>query len=356
MYRPGPRCDGPGMPDPNRPLIALAAAMDLPEGQDVPDWVHLLPAVGADIHTFDGRGPYRVEDAAAVIAASFAADPRDATGLILDENHAQDRAAPLGLSSPARGKITEMEARADGIWGRVAWNRAGRELVADRAYRGISPTFVHDAAGRVIRVLRASLVNNPNLRGLTALNMETGMSFTARLAEALGKPATATEDELLAAARAAAATTALQSSLAEIGTALGVEGGNAGSILAAARILKASAADLTALQAENAAFKAAAKRSKAEAFIDQAIREKRSGVSAANREEMISSHMENPAFVEKMISAQPQLGEIAHLGGTPPGAGALAVALSADQEAAAKALGISKADYLKTLNAEKEAS
>lgn len=344
------------MPDPNRPLIALAAAMDLPEGRDVPEWLHLLPAVGRDIATFDGRGPYRVENPDEVIAASFS-DPRDRNGLLVDENHALELAAPKGQPSPARGRITELQAREDGIWGRVDWAESGRRLVADRAYRGVSPVFVHRPDGRVVRIKNVALVNNPNLRGLTALNMETGMSFLARLAETLGKPATATEDELIAAVQAAQTAVAAQSSLAEIGTALGVEGSDPKAILVAAKLARGGTGDVAALQAENASLKsrldaieAGAKRTKAEAFIDQAIADKRAGVSAENREELVAAHMENPALVEKLIGAAVKLG-VTHTAKAPPAGGEI-TALNAEQKAVAAALGVSEDAYLKTLKEE----
>jgi len=44
---------------------------------------------------------------------------RDRNGLIIDENHATDHAAPHGLPAPSRGRIVEMQGRPDGIWGRV---------------------------------------------------------------------------------------------------------------------------------------------------------------------------------------------------------------------------------------------
>jgi len=117
---------------------ALMGALDLaarPDEGGAPEWVHLLPA-GA-VETVDRRGPYRVTDGEKLIAASFAQSPR----LPIDENHATDLAAPKGQPAPARGWITALEARADGIWGKVEWTEAGRQLVEDRAYRGLSPVI-----------------------------------------------------------------------------------------------------------------------------------------------------------------------------------------------------------------------
>lgn len=138
---------------------ALHAA--LPDG--VPEWVHLVPA--GTFSGRDGRGPYRLVAPEAVIAASMAGAP-----LPIDENHATDHAAASGIPSPARGWIDRLEARPDGIWGHVDWTPTGTALMAEKSYRGISPVFVHDKNGVVLRVLRAALTNTPNLDALATLH------------------------------------------------------------------------------------------------------------------------------------------------------------------------------------------
>lgn len=306
------------------PLIALCAGFDLPTEGEVPEWVHLLPAAQGEIRTFDGRGPYRVTDPAAIIELSMTADGRDKAGLIFDENHSTDLAAPQGGASPSRGDIVAMEARADGIWGKVDWNSAGRALLADRAYRGISPVIMHDAAGVVTRILRASLVNYPNLRGLSALHQETPMNW-AKVAKALGLAETATEDDILAAIASAKKTDtkaeqqSLQASLTAIATALGVSGGDATAILAAAKAkAKELPADFVAMQAEmvtmtaahntlltsHTALQSQIKREKAETFIDAAIAAARPSIKA-RRDYYIARHMEDPVETEATINAIP---------------------------------------------------
>lgn len=341
------------------PQIALAAALDLPDGEGAPDWVHLLPAGGSAIRTFDGRGPYRLTDPAAVIAASWPSpDPRDAKGLLVDENHAQDKAAPLGMPSPARGRIVELQARADGIWGRINWTDAGRALVADHAYGGISPVFHHDMTGKVLRILRASLVNNPNLQGLAALNQETQVTFSApKLAAAVGLKPEATEDEILAALPKP--DTALQSAMAEIGTALGVDGANSVAVLAAVKATKAGTdsvavlqGQVTALQSELTSLKETGKRSASEAYVDGEIARKRIGLNAATRDTYIALHMEQPDTAKKLIEAMPCL-DASGANALPPVKDG-EIALNAEQRQAARVLGIPEADYLATLKSERE--
>lgn len=122
-----------------------------------------------EIRTGDGRGPYRVRDAQALIAAA------QGERLPIDENHATDLAAPNGLPASVRGWIVEMQARSDSIWGRVELTEEGRGLVAQRAYRGISPVIAHRKNGELTAILRASHVNRPNLRGLTTLHQDNAM-------------------------------------------------------------------------------------------------------------------------------------------------------------------------------------
>ncbi len=135
----------------------------LPGGDQAPEWLHLVPA--GTFRGRDGRGPYRLKDPAAVIEASMAEGK-----LPIDENHATDFAMESGRPSPARGWIVELQARDDGLWGRIEWNESGRALMADRAYRGVSPVFVHDKEGTVTRLLRAALTNTPNLPQLAMLH------------------------------------------------------------------------------------------------------------------------------------------------------------------------------------------
>jgi len=148
-------------------------------------WVHLSP--GGKIVTKDGRGPYQLDDAEAVIRVSFHSANVDK--LPIDYNHAIDLAAPRGEGSPAAGWISRMEARADGIWGHVEWTPNAAKAISEKEYRFLSPVLLHTPEGRVHAITRASLTNNPNLT-LTALN-------------AAQKGASMETDELLRALRTA---------------------------------------------------------------------------------------------------------------------------------------------------------
>jgi phage I-like protein len=352
------------MTHPRDPLTVLAAAIDLPDTARAPEWVHLLPTAKGRVTTFDGRGPYEVMNAEAIIAASME-NPR---GIPVDVNHSTNLAAPEGREAPAYGWVKQMEVRSDGVWGRVEWTKAGRELVEDKAYRGISPVITVHPDRRTVRLIPCvSLVNKPNLRGLTALHQETSMDFMAKMAKALGLPDDATEEAIMAAIaemkgkKSDPDMVAMQSALTEMGTVLGIEGGNATAIVAAVKGKVASTQSLTVLQAENAVLKgrvdtmeAAGKRAASEAYVKGEFAKKRDGLKADNLETFITLHMEQPAVAVKIVENMRVLGD-AGVSGMPPTAGAdgKLTALNAEQTRAAALLNIEPAKYLDTLNAER---
>jgi len=286
-----------------------------PEG-GVPEWLHLLPA--GEIRTYDGRGPYRAPDPLALIRRSLQGRGR----LPLDENHATDLAAPKGGPSPARGWLTALEARDDGIWARVDWTREGRRLVADGEYLYISPVIAHDAKGRVVEILRASLTNRPNLQGLTALHAEgAAMEFLEKIRAELGLPDDAGEADALAAVSKLKTDVALQA--AQIGAIAKAAGAdeNAELTVVLSHVQElvdptkfVPVAEVVALQqelagvlAERQTQQAEAAKAQAEAFVDAAIAEGRIGVKPL-RSYFVSLHMTDAAAAELQVKALPKLG------------------------------------------------
>lgn len=143
----------------------LALCSELPSGV-VPEWVQLIPA-GPVFQGRDGR-TFELQDPQTVLNAFKGPIPFDC-----------DHATHLGMHAPAAGWIESLEARDTGIWGRVEWNRRGKEYLTDRAYRFVSPVLTcsryfsdnpDEPMRFVIKALEsAGLVNSPNL-DLVALN------------------------------------------------------------------------------------------------------------------------------------------------------------------------------------------
>ena len=167
--------------------------MELPAG-DPPEWVLLLPA--GELPARDGRR-WRLDDPAAVVDASRSR--AGSTDLVFDYGHQTEYARENGREAPAAGWIRALDAREDGIWGRVEWTERARAAIAAREYRYYSPTFTHTKTGRITALLRAALTNTPAL-DLPALAKEGDLQEELkRLLEALGLSAEPTAAEVDAA-------------------------------------------------------------------------------------------------------------------------------------------------------------
>ncbi len=175
----------------------LTATCDRSLTSDAPDWVHLFPA-GA-MTARDGR-QFNLADPQAVIA-DFAAR---AVELPVDYEHQADsdlkeRSGPV----PAAGWIKDLKADERGLWGRVEWTAQARDLISQKAYRYLSPSFFYSKVGREITRLKgAGLVHKPALH-LQALaseenDMDQETTLLARLVASLKLPEGTTEEDVFA--------------------------------------------------------------------------------------------------------------------------------------------------------------
>jgi phage I-like protein len=169
-----------------------AVALNVEAG--APAEIMLLPAgqiAGVDGRTF-------LNDAPDEVVAAFAAAGFDVP---IDIEHATELKGPNGEPAPAHGWIKQLINRAGAIHGRVEWTGDGEKLVASKAYRYVSPAFLHerDGARRVIKLTSVGLTNRPNLQ-LPALNttQENPMDRAA-ICTALNIVAAATDPDIMAA-------------------------------------------------------------------------------------------------------------------------------------------------------------
>jgi phage I-like protein len=217
--------------------------------------IKLLP-IGV-INCRDGR-VFRVDDLAhaeAVVAASVANAGN--CDIPIDFDHQLVTAPKAGGQAPASGWITALSAEPDGIWANVTWTEDGFARLSARAYRYISPAMRHDKSGRVLRIDHAGLVNEPaitELPAVAATSSETenlNVDLT-QIAAALGLPATATMEDILAAitgmkpdameAAKAKSAMAAAATLASAATALGLGADADASALATAAVAAITAA------------------------------------------------------------------------------------------------------------------
>ncbi|WP_167484083.1 phage protease [Mesorhizobium tamadayense] len=173
-------------------------------------WVQLVPA-----GTFSGRaggGPWTTGDRASM--ETIVANTRQyagSTDLVIDYDHQAVFGAVPGVGGTARaaGWIKELQARDDGIWGRVQWTAAASAAIKASEYRYLSPVFFHDkTSGRVLAIRMAGLTNTPNLdlvavaaSALLPNNNPTGDNMD-KILSALGLAKGTNEDGVVAAINA----------------------------------------------------------------------------------------------------------------------------------------------------------
>ena len=157
-----------------------------------PEWIQLFPA--GFIQGRDGRS--WVCDPAAVVARTRAYV--DSVDIPIDYEHQLERSVKNGQPAPAAGWITGLEARENGVWGKVEWTAKGKAHVEAREYRYVSPTFYHDRnTGAVLAIESVALTNIPCIASLKALaacevvdvqpfSKEKPMSFVKNMAAVLG--------------------------------------------------------------------------------------------------------------------------------------------------------------------------
>lgn len=173
--------------------VLLQMGADEAPLNDPAGWVHLIPS--GSFSGRDGRGPY-ILDADAVLSA-FDSNGAD---LPVDYEHqslsADEKSGPV----PAAGWISALECREDGIWGRVSWTLQASGLLADKAYRYLSPVFRFEKrSGRVVALTGAGLVHSPNLFLQAAASQGDSMDeLLERLVYLLNLPAASTAEDVVA--------------------------------------------------------------------------------------------------------------------------------------------------------------
>ncbi|MCB1397265.1 MAG: hypothetical protein KDJ98_15155 [Rhodobacteraceae bacterium] len=165
-------------------LAALPLALNSEGASGAPDWVQLTPA-GPHLPGIDGRA-WMMADPEAVIAACRAVRAGEIE-IPVDFEHATQVKGAKGEPAPAVGWIRDLDVRNGAIWGRVEWTETGREAVASRAYRFLSPTFNFDRlTGAMRRIVSAGLTNVPNFTMPAMNRSQEEIPMDAEVLKALG--------------------------------------------------------------------------------------------------------------------------------------------------------------------------
>jgi phage I-like protein len=274
--------------------------------------------------------------------------------LPVDENHSTDLSAPKGGASPALGWMKNLCADESGaVWADVEWTERGRDALAKKEYRFISPVFLFNKEGEINCILRAALTNSPNL-DLPALNSERlenineeRKTMDKALLAALGLPETANITEALAAVQALNAAkpkTDVQTDRSPVDL----------TAYAPRADLNAMEARATAAEKQLAELNAAQLKKDAEVAVDEAIKNRK--IAPASKAEYLALCATQDGlnrFKAIMTTTPPIIGEGTQAPeGTPP-AGGNGTALNAEESAFAKTTGYTVEEYQKIKEAGK---
>lgn len=99
----------------------------------------------------------------------------------------------------AYGRIKALEAREEGLFGNVEWNKYGKELIEAKCYHGHSVNWKMKPQGNVFRPVSLKSVgftNEPNLPVPPVLAANQKIENMKKIAVQLGLPETATEEQI----------------------------------------------------------------------------------------------------------------------------------------------------------------
>ena len=138
------------------------------------EWQQLAP-YGIHAHPL-GRQKLDKERAARVVAALNSAKSRagdDWRGVPIFVGHPPERGgdpAQKGQKFPRIGGVMECEARADGLWGKVAWNNLGTENAREGHFIYPSPAWYFDKEGSGVispnELDHIGMTNTPNIESV----------------------------------------------------------------------------------------------------------------------------------------------------------------------------------------------
>lgn len=175
-------------------LVTFAA--DQTEG-GIPEWIKVAP-----------RGRFTARDGRSFEVSPEALMERfktDGIAIPVDLNHATILKANRGDESPAHGWVEELQARSDGLYGRVKWLDRGRAVLAEKSHPYVSPTFGSiDDKGRAgwlhsVALVATPAVAMPALASAQVNEEENTDMANKKIAELLGLPSETSEEDMIAA-------------------------------------------------------------------------------------------------------------------------------------------------------------
>ncbi|HDL4195642.1 TPA: phage protease [Mannheimia haemolytica] len=293
-----------------------------------------------------------------------------AIDLMIDYEHQTLYIAENGKGNPAAGWITKAEyISGEGLFADVKWTPQATQEIKDGVYRYLSPLFLTDGSGMVIKVLNAALTNRPalhNLQEVVAMSSQFAKFLTPeeenpKMKELLIKlfalSANATDEQItekLTALEKAKGDSPV--ALSDVYTELAKEKSQVVALSAKvnhpdpAKFVALS--DLQAAQTELNGLKQQINDKERDALIQTALSDGRLlPAQKAWAEKLGKQDLVALSDFLKTVTPNPALAST-QSGGEDPNKGTEKVALSAAEIAAAKSLGLSEAAYIEKYKTE----
>lgn len=182
-------------------MKVMACAGESVEMTDVPEEIRLLP-IG---HVTSTKGDFDVDDGSVLdIMRNFKNRQLD---LVIDYEHQTLH----DVQAPAAGWIKDVYRRGDVIAGKVEWTPKGREYIANKEYRYLSPVvLVRKSDNKAVVLHSAALTNTPAIDGMFPIansasledfeiegeGKKENMMELNKLIKLLGLPESATEEDV----------------------------------------------------------------------------------------------------------------------------------------------------------------
>ncbi|HDL1964454.1 TPA: phage protease [Mannheimia haemolytica] len=293
-----------------------------------------------------------------------------AIDLMIDYEHQTLYIAENGKGNPAAGWITKAEyISGEGLFADVKWTPQATQEIKDGVYRYLSPLFLTDGSGMVIKVLNAALTNRPalhNLQEVVAMSSQFAKFLTPeeenpKMKELLIKlfalSANATDEQItekLTALEKAKGDSPV--ALSDVYTELAKEKSQVVALSTKvnhpdpAKFVALS--DLQAVQTELNGLKQQINDKERDALIQTALSDGRLlPAQKAWAEKLGKQDLVALSDFLKTVTPNPALAST-QSGGEDPNKGTEKVALSAAEIAAAKSLGLSEAAYIEKYKTE----
>lgn len=150
-------------------------------------WFHIVPLGEYPVRSGD-RELIQVVDrqGAQAMVANFnrSRQQPNFTGLLVDYDHFSD---DLDKSIEAAGWLEEIENRASGVWGRIAFSDSGRAAIEGGRYRHVSPVFSMETCDKLgnnrlrpTQLVKVAVTNDPNMKGMVPLSNSRRSRSSAR--------------------------------------------------------------------------------------------------------------------------------------------------------------------------------